>query len=115
MPLSLWPLAAALALLSLSICAVAQVSTPESVLGHKPGDDFYLASYDDALLYFRKLAASSDRIKLIPVGKSSRGVDWEVALISSPQNRAQCITTKKSPNASRKLVDSPPTSPSSLK
>ncbi len=25
----------------------AQVPTPESVLGHKPGDDFYLATYED--------------------------------------------------------------------
>jgi hypothetical protein len=83
------PFRFALLFLLLSISAHAQVPTPESVLGHKPGDDFYLASYDDALLYFRKLAASSDRIKLISVGKSSRGVDWEVALISSPQNLAQ--------------------------
>ena len=31
------------------------VPTPESVLGHKPGDDFYLASYDESREYFRKL------------------------------------------------------------
>ena len=36
--------------------ALAQVPTPESVLGHKPGDDFYLATYDDSLAYFQKLA-----------------------------------------------------------
>src|SRR5437763_1619344 len=33
-----------------------QAPTPESVLGHKPGDDFYLATYEDSLGYFRKLA-----------------------------------------------------------
>ena len=38
------------------------IPTPESVLGHKPGDDFYLANYDESREYFRKLAASSDRI-----------------------------------------------------
>jgi hypothetical protein len=62
------------------------VPTPESVLGHKPGDDFYLASYDEVRDYFRKLAAASDRIKLISIGRTTRGVDWEIALISSPQN-----------------------------
>src|SRR5262245_40391840 len=62
------------------------VPTPESVLGHKPGDDFYLASYDDARDYFRKLAGSSNRVKLINVGKTTRGSDWEIAIISSPQN-----------------------------
>jgi hypothetical protein len=63
--------------------------TPESVLGHKPGDDFYLATYDDAAGYFKKLAASSDRIKLVDVGKTTHGLDWYVAFISSPENLAQ--------------------------
>src|SRR5262249_17022585 len=65
------------------------IPTPESVLGHKPGDDFYLASYDESREYFRKLAASSDRIKLISIGRTTRGVDWEIAVISSPQNLAR--------------------------
>lgn len=79
-------------LISLSWAAsgVAQtVPTPESVLGHKPGDDFYLANYDESRDYFRKLAASSRRIKLISVGKTTRGLDWEIALISSPRNLEQ--------------------------
>jgi hypothetical protein len=32
--------------------ACAQVPTPASVLGHTPGDDFYLATYEDAWKYF---------------------------------------------------------------
>lgn len=67
---------------------MAQVPTPESVLGHKPGDDFYLANYQESRNYFRKLAAASDRIKLITVGKTTRGLDWEIAIISSPKNLA---------------------------
>src|SRR2546422_1480767 len=70
------------------------VPTPESVLGHKPGDDFYLASYDDSREYFRRLAASSNRIKLITVGKTTRGLDWEIALISAPQNRSEEHTSE---------------------
>jgi hypothetical protein len=78
-----------LALLVLPLCLAAQtVPTPESVLGHKPGDDFYLASYDDARTYYQKLAATSNRIKLITVGKTTRGVPWEIAIISSPENLA---------------------------
>src|SRR5919198_2576566 len=65
------------------------VPTPESVLGHKPGDDFYLASYDESRDYLHKLAAASNRIKLISVGKTTRGLDWEIALISSPENLGQ--------------------------
>jgi hypothetical protein len=66
-----------------------EIPTPESILGHKPGDDFYLANYDESRVFLHKLAAASDRIKLITVGKTTRGLDWEVALISSPRNLAQ--------------------------
>jgi hypothetical protein len=69
--------------------ACAQIPTPESVLGHKPGDDFYLANYDDSLGYFKKLAASSNRIKLVQVGKTTQGRDWYIAFISNPENLAQ--------------------------
>jgi hypothetical protein len=65
------------------------VPTPESVLGHKPGDDFYLANYDESRDYFHKLATASNRIKIINVGKTTRGLDWEIAIISSPANLAK--------------------------
>src|SRR6201987_3111262 len=78
------------------------VPTPESVLGHKPGDDFYLANYDESRDYFHKLAAVSNRIKLISVGKTTRGLDWEIAIISSPQNLAQLDKYK---DISRRLAD----------
>src|SRR5580704_622724 len=80
---------AAAALLFLPLAAaLAQAPTPESVLGHKPGDDFYLASYDDSLGYFQKLAHATDKLKLVQVGKTSQGRDWYVALISSAKNLA---------------------------
>ncbi len=68
------------------IAAAQAIPTPGSVLGHKPGDDFYLATYDESRAYFQKLAANSNRIKLINVGKTTRGLDWEIAIISSPEN-----------------------------
>jgi len=78
------------------------VPTPESVLGHKPGDDFYLANYDESREYFHKLAASSNRIKMINVGKTTRGLDWEIAIISSPENLANLDKYK---DIERKLAD----------
>jgi hypothetical protein len=81
---------------------IVPVPAPESVLGHKPGDDFYLASYDEALQYFRRLAGVSNRIKMIRVGKTTRGVDWEIAVISSPENLAALDRHKE---ISRKLAD----------
>jgi hypothetical protein len=75
--------------LLLSTLLAAQIPTPESVLGHKPGDDFYLATYDESLAYFQKLAASTDKLKLVRVGKTTRGLDWYVAYISSAKNLAE--------------------------
>jgi len=89
-------------LLSLAAAAAQTIPTPESVLGHKPGDDFYLANYDESRDYFHKLAAVSDRIKLISVGKTTRGLDWEIAIISSPRNLAQLDKYK---DISRRLAD----------
>jgi hypothetical protein len=89
-------------LLSFAAAAAQTIPTPESALGHKPGDDFYLANYDESRDYFHKLAAVSDRIKLISVGKTTRGLDWEIAIISSPQNLAQLDKYK---DISRRLAD----------
>jgi len=75
-------------------CLAQTIPTPESVLGHKPGDDFYLASYDESRDYFRRLAAVSNRIRIINVGKTTRGLDWEIAIISSPQNLANLDANK---------------------
>jgi hypothetical protein len=85
----------ALAFLS-SQTAHAEVPTPASVLGHTPGDDFYLADYEDTIRYFHALAAaSSDRMKMFTVGKSTEGKDIEVAVISSPANLAKLDDAKK--------------------
>src|SRR5580698_9714933 len=85
------------------VTAHAQIPTPVSVLGHNPGDDFYLADYDDAIKYFHALAASTDRMKMFKVGKSTHGEDFEVAVISSPENLARLDEYKA---ISRKLADS---------
>ncbi len=71
------------------VAARAEVPTPISVLGHNPGDDFYLADYEDTVRYFHALAAASDRMKMFTVGKTTEGKDIEVAVISSPQNLAK--------------------------
>jgi zinc carboxypeptidase len=66
----------------------AQVPTPESVLGFRPGADFELATYEQSLDYFQQLAASSDRVQMRLVGRTSEGRDWWVAIISEPENLA---------------------------
>jgi hypothetical protein len=68
----------------------AQLPTPISVLGHNPGDDFYLADYEDTVRYFHALAAAApDRMKMFTVGKTTEGKDIEIAVISSAANLAK--------------------------
>jgi len=80
-----------LALLAFASTARAQqpVPTPESVLGFSVGADFKLATYDESMKYFDRLAAASNRIKLVNVGKTSTGHEWTLAIISSPENLAK--------------------------
>ena len=87
----------ALALLAPLTPAVAQqrpIPTPESSLGFAVGADFKLATYDESIRYFRQLAAASDRITLLDVGKTSFGKPWTLAVISSPQNLANLETLR---------------------
>ncbi len=74
----------------------AQVPTPGSVLGHTPGDDFYLADYEDTVRYFHALAdASAGRMKMFTVGKTTEGKDIEIAVISSAANLSKLDETKQ--------------------
>ena len=53
----------------------AQVPAPVAFLGHNPGDDFYLANYEEAVKYFHAMAAGSNRMKMFTVGKTTQGRD----------------------------------------
>ena len=81
---------------SVALCAAvlpaslaAQLPTPEATFGHAVGADFKLIDYEQSIAYFRKLAAASDRMKLVDVGKTSTGRPWTLAIVSSPENLAR--------------------------
>src|SRR6478672_506171 len=65
------------------------VPPPESVFGFTAGADYKLATYDQSIEYFRKLAAASRYIKLFEAGKTSQGRTMYFALISTPENLAK--------------------------
>ncbi len=74
---------------SLAVGQRAALPTPESVFGFPVGADYKLFTYDQSIDYFKKLAASNPRMKLITVGKTSYGKTWTAAIISSPANLAR--------------------------
>ncbi len=55
------------------LAAAQSIPPPESTLGYKLGADFHLASYQQALEYFRALEKASPMIRLIEIGKTSMG------------------------------------------
>src|SRR3954470_4331363 len=65
------------------------VPTPESVFGFAPGADYKLATYDQSIDFFKKLAAASRFVKLMEAGKTSQGRTMYFALISTPENLAK--------------------------
>src|SRR4051812_16582927 len=84
-----------LAVLVVTLCLAAQPSaqnripTPESVFGFAAGADYKLATYEQSIEYFKKLASSSRYIKLFDAGKTTQGRTMYFALISTPENLAR--------------------------
>jgi hypothetical protein len=50
-----------------------EIPTPESVIGFKPGSDNKLATYEEVIRYFKKLASSSRHVQLLEAGKTTTG------------------------------------------
>jgi hypothetical protein len=69
--------------------AAKPLPTPESVFGFPVGAEYKLFTYDQSIDYFKRLAAASNRVKLITVGKTSFGKTWTAVIISSPANLAR--------------------------
>src|SRR4051812_47969235 len=81
---------AVIALVAAAQASAAQnVPTPESFFGHRVGADYKLIDYKQSIDYFRQLAAASNKIRLMEVGKSSNGMPWTIAIISTPENLAR--------------------------
>ena len=69
-----------------ALAGASRLPTPESVLGFRPGADYKLATYDQSVDYFKKVAAASKYVKLVEAGKTSQGRTIYYALVSSPDN-----------------------------
>lgn len=66
-----------------------RIPPPETVFGFPPGADDRLATYDQAIAYFRKLAAASGYVRLLEAGRTTQGRTIYYALVSHPRNLAR--------------------------
>ncbi|HVF30750.1 MAG TPA: M14 family metallopeptidase [Pyrinomonadaceae bacterium] len=65
---------------------VAQVPSPQSVLGFRPTDDRTIADWTQITNYFSRLDAASNKVAVREIGKTTLGKPLIVAFISSPDN-----------------------------
>ncbi len=66
-----------------------QVISPEAYLGFKPGADFKLMSYEQAIGYFEVLASQTDRMIVLDMGRTSEGRRMKYGVVSSAENLKQ--------------------------
>jgi len=66
-----------------------QVPRPEEALGFKPGADFKLATYAQAVAYFRQLEQASPLIRIFDLGQTSMGKTMIYAIVTSQANMAR--------------------------
>ncbi|MCC2977059.1 M14 family metallopeptidase [Sphingomonas sp. PL-96] len=64
----------------------AQITDPKDVIGGVPGSDYFLANYTSITAWLQKVAAESDRIKLVSIGKTTEGREQWMVVVSSPEN-----------------------------
>ena len=62
------------------------IPTPKEHFGFSIGDNYQLATFTQTEAYFKKLAAASDRAKLIEIGKTEEGRSQFMMIVSSPEN-----------------------------
>ncbi|WP_080240333.1 M14 family metallopeptidase [Spirosoma rigui] len=62
------------------------IPTPKEHFGFAIGDDYKLATYTQTEAYFKKIAAASDRVKLIDIGLTEEGRHQYMLIVSSPEN-----------------------------
>ena len=65
---------------------VATVPTPAEILGHTPGEEGWIPTWEDMVRYFDVLDDVSDRISVERLGETTSGLPYIVVAISAPTN-----------------------------
>jgi len=76
--------------------AIAQnIPTPKEHFGFNIGDDYQLANYTQTEAYFKKLAAASNRVKLVDIGKTEEGRTQYMLIVTSAENQKNLAKYKE--------------------
>ncbi len=64
------------------------IPSPEDVLGYRMGTERRLADWPEIVDYFERLAASSDRVAVEELGRTTKDEPFVVVAVSAPENLA---------------------------
>lgn len=64
----------------------AQVPSPKQHFGFSIGDNYQLANYTQTEAYFKKVAVTSNRVRLVDMGFTEEGRTQYMMVVSSPEN-----------------------------
>ncbi|MBC7417618.1 MAG: peptidase, partial [Pedobacter sp.] len=89
---SLWLIAM---LFCIQSATAQNIPTPKEHFGFNIGDDYQLANYTQTEAYFKKLAETSKRVKLVDIGKTEEGRSQYMLIITSPENQKNLAKYKE--------------------
>ena len=71
---------------SITLSNAQSLPSPKEHFGFSIGDNYKLATYTQTENYFRKIAAASNRVSLVDMGKTEEGRSQYMMVVSSPDN-----------------------------
>jgi hypothetical protein len=98
--------------LSWPVATAQNIPSPKEHFGFDIGDDYQLATFTQTEAYFKKLAATSDRVKFTVIGQTEEGRSQPMLIISAPANLKKLDHYKE---ISRKLARAEDLSPTEAK
>jgi hypothetical protein len=84
-----------LGLAAIAATLAAKVTSPKEHFGFNIGDDYQLATYTQTEAYFKKLAAETDRARLVDIGRTEEGRTQWMLIFSAPENMKRLARYKE--------------------
>ena len=100
------------ALLASQTVVAQNIPSPKEHFGFTIGDDYQLANYTQTEAYFKKLATTSKRVKLVDIGKTEEGRSQYMLIVTSEANHKNLARYKE---ISQKLARAENLSPEEAK
>jgi len=80
------PVIVILLLLTFFSTQAQNIPSPKEHFGFNIGDNYHLATFTQTEAYFKKIAASSNKVKLQVIGKTEEGRNQYMIIVSDPSN-----------------------------